>query len=66
MAGTCIICTFPYPSPYPIEKVGDSPYPYPINAGIAWQNGDGSEQYLRGRIYLPSLPHNRYKYINTL
>ena len=39
MAGTGImagICTSPYPSPYPIEKVGDSPYPYPypVNAGI--------------------------------
>jgi len=36
MAG---ICT----SPYPIEKVGDSqyPYPYPVNAGIPRQNGDG-------------------------
>jgi len=37
------ICT----SPYPIKKVGDSPYPcpYPINAGIFHQNGDGLEQY---------------------
>jgi len=33
MAG---ICT----SPYPIEKVGDSPYPYLVNAGIPRQNGD--------------------------
>ena len=38
---TCItagICTFPYP----IEKVGDSPYPCPylINAGISHQNED--------------------------
>jgi len=46
MAGTCImagIYTSPYPSPYPIEKVGDSPYPYPcpVNAGIPRQNGDG-------------------------
>jgi len=40
MAG---ICTSPYPSPYLIEKVGDSPYtyPYPINAGILHQNEDG-------------------------
>jgi len=40
MAG---ICTSAYPSPYPIEKVGDSPYPYPypVNAGIPRQNGDG-------------------------
>jgi len=38
MAGTGImgICTSPYLSPYPTEKVGDSlyPYPYPVNAGI--------------------------------
>ena len=27
MAG---ICTSPYPSPYPTEKVGDSPIPIPI------------------------------------
>jgi len=39
------ICT----SSYPIEKVGDSsyPYPYPVNAGILRQNGDGFGQYLR-------------------
>ena len=50
MAG---ICT----SSYPIEKVGDSPYsyPYPVNAGIPRQNGDGFGQYPRGRVYLPSL-----------
>ena len=50
MAG---ICT----SPYPIEKVGDSPYPYPcqVNAGIPRQNGDRFRQYPRGRVYLPSL-----------
>jgi len=54
MAG---VCTSPYPSPYPIEKVGDSPYPYPylVNAGIPCQNGDGFEQYSRGQVYLPSL-----------
>jgi len=54
MAG---ICTFPKPSPYPIEKVVDSPYPYPypVNAGIPRQNGDGFGQYPRGQIYLPSL-----------
>ena len=52
MAG---ICTSPYPSPYPIEKVGDYPNPYPINAGIPRQNGDGFGQYPRGRVYLPSL-----------
>ena len=60
MAGTGImagICTSPYPSPYPTEKVGDSPYPYPypVNAGIPPQNGDGFGQYPRGRVYLPSL-----------
>ena len=58
MAGTGImagICTFPYPSPYPTEKVGDPPYPYPVNAGIPRQNGDGFGQYPRGRVYLPSL-----------
>ena len=50
MAG---ICT----SPYPIEKVGDSPYPYsyPINAGIPRQNGDEFGQYPREQVYLPSL-----------
>jgi len=54
MAG---ICTSPYPSPYPIEKVGDSPYsyPYPVNAGISRQNGDGFRQYPQRRVYLPSL-----------
>jgi len=47
------ICT----SPYPIEKVGDSPYPYPyqVNAGIPHQNGDGFGQYPRGHVYLPYL-----------
>jgi len=29
MAG---ICTSPYPSPYPTEKVRDSPYPYPYQS----------------------------------
>jgi len=41
MAGTDImvgIYTSTYQSPYPIEKVGDSPYP--VNAGILRQNGD--------------------------
>jgi len=56
MAGTGImtgICT----SPYPVEKVGDStyPYPYPVNAGILRQNGDEFGQYLQGRVYLSSL-----------
>jgi len=41
------ICTFPYPSPYPIEKVGDSPYPYSylVHARILRQNGDEFRQY---------------------
>jgi len=56
MAGTSImagICT----SPYPIEKVGNSPYPYsyPVNAGIFRQNDDEFEQYPRKWIYLPSM-----------
>jgi len=43
MAG---ICT----SPYPIEKIGDSPYPYPypVNVGIPHQNENGFGQYPRG------------------
>jgi len=51
MAG---IYTSPYPSPYPIEKVGDSPYPYlyPVNVGIPRQNEDEFGQYPRGRVYL--------------
>ena len=48
MAGTGImagICTSPYPSPYPTEKVGDSPYPYPypVNAGFPVKTGTGSD-----------------------
>jgi len=52
------ICTSPYPSLHPVEKVGDSPYsyPYPVNTEIPHQNGDGFRQYPRGRVYLPSLP----------
>ena len=60
MAGTCImagICPSPYPSPYPTEKVGDSPYP--VNARIPRQNENGFEQYPRGRVYLPSLVPRR-------
>jgi len=51
------ICTSSYTSPYPIEKVGDFPYsyPYPVNAGIPRQNGDGFGQHPRGRVYLPFL-----------
>jgi len=48
--GTGQICISPYPSPYPIEEVGDFSYPYSypylINAGIPRQNGDEFEQYL--------------------
>ena len=66
MAGTGImasICTSPYPSSYPTEKVGDSPYPYPypVNARIPHQNGDGFGQYPRGRVYLSSLD-----FVNTI
>jgi len=51
------ICTSPYPSSYPIEKAGDSQYPYSysVNAGIPRQNGNGFEQYSRRHIYLSSL-----------
>jgi len=59
MAG---ICT----SPYPIEKVGDSPYPYPVNAGIPRQNGDEFGQYPWGRVYLPSLIVRAYTPITLL
>ena len=60
MAGTGIMAGIyspPSPSPYPIEKIGDSPYPYPypVNAGILRQNGDEFGQYPWGRVYLPSL-----------
>jgi len=56
MAGMGIIagiCTFPYP----IEKVGDFPYPYPylVNVGISRQNGDMFGKYPRERVYLPYL-----------
>jgi len=46
-----------YPSLYPVEKIGDSPYPYPypVNAGIPCENGDGFGQYPWGRVYLSSL-----------
>jgi len=58
MAGTGIMTgIYSSSSPYPIEKIGDFPYsyPYPVNAGIPRQNGDGFEQYPRERICLPSL-----------
>jgi len=38
--GTERICTSPYTSPYPIEKVGNSPYL--VNAGISIKMGMGS------------------------
>jgi len=49
MAG---ICTSPYPSPYPIEKVGDSlyPYPYPVNAGFSVKTVTGSGNTHEGRF----------------
>jgi len=64
MTGTGIIagiCTSSYSFPYPVEKVGDSPYPYPylVNAGILYQNGDGFGKYPRRRIYLSSLFTNK-------
>jgi len=43
MAGTGIMAgIYSSPSPSPIDKIGDSsyPYPYPVNAGILRQNGD--------------------------
>jgi len=56
MAGTNIMAgIYSSSSPYPIEKIGDSPYPYPVNAGIFHQNGDGFGQYPRRRVYLSSL-----------
>jgi len=60
MVGTGImagIYSSPSPSPCPIEKIGDSlyPYPYPVNAGIPHQNRDGFGQYPWGRVYLPLL-----------
>jgi len=60
MAGTDImagIFIFSSPYPYPIEKIGNFPYPYsyPVNAEILRQNGNGFRQYSWGRVYLPSL-----------
>jgi len=47
MAGTGIMAgIYSSPSPYPIEKIGDSPYsypyPYPVNAGILVKMGTSS------------------------
>jgi len=53
MAGMSImagICASPYPSPCPIKKVMDFPYPYPVNAGIPCQNKDRFGQYPGGRF----------------
>ena len=60
IAGTSImagICTYLYPFPYPIEKFGDSPYPYLylVNARIPHQNGDRLGQFPHRQVYLPSL-----------
>ena len=59
MAGTGMgrICTSSYLSLYLIEKVRNSPYPYPysVNVEIFRQNGEGFGQYPRGRVYLPSI-----------
>jgi len=46
MAGTGImadICTSPYPSPYPTEKVGDFPYPYPYPVKTGTGSGNTHE-----------------------
>jgi len=52
MAG---ICT----SPYPIEKVRDSPYPYsytyPVNAGILRKKRGRIRTIPTGRVYLLSV-----------
>jgi len=50
------ICTSPYPTPYLIEEVEDSPYPYPypVNVKISRQNENEFEQYLQKRVYLSS------------
>jgi len=48
MAGTSImvgICRSLCSFSYPIEKVWNSPYPYPINAEFFYQNGDKFGQY---------------------
>jgi len=64
MAGTSIFagvgtgtgqrCSSPYPSPYGVEKVRDSPYLYSylVNAEIPRQHGDEFGQYPRGGVYL--------------
>ena len=57
MAGTSImvgICTSSSPSPYPIEKIGDSPYPYPYPVNAMIRNGFG--QYSRSQVYLSMKP----------
>ena len=66
MAGTSIMVRIylsPSTYPYPIEKIGDSPYPYPysVNAEILRQNGDEFGQYTRRRVYLPSLKTTQLK-----
>ena len=46
MAGTCImtgICTSPYPSPYPTEKVGDSHTHTQSMRGFPVKTGTGSD-----------------------
>ena len=56
MAGTGImaeICISTYSSPYPIEKVENSPHP--INMEISRQNGNEFGQYPHSQIYLTSL-----------
>ena len=41
--------------PYPVEKVGTSPYPYLVNTEISRQNEDRFGQYPQGQVYLSSL-----------
>jgi len=46
-------CTFLYSSPYPIEKVRDSPYPF--NAGISRRNNPSEIYCLLGRATIGPL-----------
>jgi len=54
------ICTSSSQSPYPIERVGYSPYTYlyPVNVEIFHLNENVFGQYLEGQVYFPSLPLN--------
>jgi len=70
MAG---IYSSPSPSSYPIEKIGDSPYPYPypVNAEIPRQNGKSSDNTHGNRFiyHLYSLSNwkfTSYKYLQII